>query len=182
MTRELPAPEQLRKLLRYEPDTGKLFWRKRTPDMFKPTGQRCADGCCANWNSRYADKEAFTAFDGHGYYMGRIFNKAYKAHRVAWCIVYGHWPEDQIDHKNGVRSDNRMQNLRAVDQSENSKNAKKRSDNTSGVTGVVYDRIRKKWMVKMFSKSFGRFDDMGAAISARKLMEEQQGFTERHGK
>ena len=87
-----PSPDLLRELLRYEPDTGKLFWRERPIEMFT------ADRHMNAWNARYKNHEAFTADDGKGYRQGKIFNKATKAHRVIWTIHYGAWPDDQIDH------------------------------------------------------------------------------------
>ena len=182
MTKELPSPELLRKLLRYEPDTGKLFWMPRSGEFFDPKGKRSSEGCAANWNARYAHKEAFTALDGWGYFMGRIFNKPYKAHRVAWCILHGSWPKNQIDHKNGIRTDNRICNLRDVNQSENSRNSKKRSDNTSGAAGVCFDKARGQWTVRICNKQYGRFDDLSDATRLRRSIEMKHGFTERHGR
>lgn len=182
MTRDLPSPELLRKLLRYDPETGKLFWVARNAEFFTNTNRRSASHAQTQWNERYADQEAFTAFDGHGYLMGRIFKKPYKAHRVAWAIVNGEWPNGQIDHLNGNRSDNRLKNLRQVDQSENNKNSKKRSNNKSGVTGVCFDKERQKWMVTICGKFGGRFQNFEDAVAHRLILQNSDNFTERHGK
>ena len=98
MSHDLPSPELLRKILRYEPETGKLFWRERSPDLFVD-GKYTAARSCNIWNARYAEKEAFITFDGHGYKMGKIYSRSYLAHRVIFTMVYGYCPEHDVDHK-----------------------------------------------------------------------------------
>ena len=134
----LPSIDTLRKLLRYEPETGKLFWLIRTADLFND-GYRSAAGTCANWNAKYAGKEALTSLNGNGYRQGFIFNKHFVAHRVAWALHYGVWPENEIDHINHDRADNRILNLRDVSRRENSINSKPSANNTSGFNGVHFD-------------------------------------------
>lgn len=90
---------------------------------------------CANWNAKYADKPAMTADCGNGYRQGSIFGVNIRAHRVAWALVHGYWPET-IDHINGNRSDNRLVNLRACTQAENVRNCPVRKHNRLGVKGV----------------------------------------------
>lgn len=67
--------------------------------------------------------------DFHGYTRIHIntngINTSIKLHRVAWFLYYGKWPEKCIDHINGDRSDNRIENLRDVSHSENSLNKDK---------------------------------------------------------
>lgn len=182
--KNLPSPELLRKLLRYEPDTGKLYWRERTPDMFVD-GKRSAEGCCSNWNSRYAGKEAFTAFQ-NGYLHGSIFDRLYLTHRVIWAICHGAWPLAQIDHINGDRRDNRIKNLRSVSHAENGKNQKLSLRNTSGVCGVSWHGSRKKWHSRIMLDGkelhIGYFTDKADAIAARKAAEAKYGFHPNHGR
>ncbi len=177
---ELPDPELLRKLLRYEPETGKLFWNHRPLDMFKKKQTWAA------WNTRWAGKEAFTSTNLHGYRQGNIFKCVTRAHRVIWAIVTGRWPSEQIDHINGIRTDNRLQNLREVSGSENSKNKCQRSNNTSGVTGVSWSRDKQKWLadIRVNRKQIyiGRFDNFEDAVAARKAAEAKYGFHENHGR
>jgi hypothetical protein len=72
-----------------------------------------------------------------GYIRAKILNKKYLAHRLAWFVVYGQWPEGQIDHINGNRADNRIANLRVVDSSGNAQNRRaKQKNNQSGYFGV----------------------------------------------
>jgi len=183
--RELPTPKTLRKLLRYKPDTGKLFWRERMPDMFKD-GKRAKEWKCNNWNSRFAGKEAFTAINVQGYKVGAIFDMMHRAHRVIWAMETGEWPEFEIDHKDHDRANNIWDNLKDVTHRVNQMNATLQSNNTSGVVGVYWDKSREKWMssIKVMSenKYLGRFDDIEGAVVARKKAEIKYGFHKNHGK
>lgn len=183
MTDELPPTELLRKLLRYEPETGKLFWKERSVDMFSD-GKQTAEHNCASWNEKYAGKEAFTAGD-RGYKQGLILGRNYKAHRVIWALVNGEWP-DNIDHINGIRDDNRIDNLRSVSQAENNRNAKRRSNNTSGVCGVHWYKRGNKWVAQIRAdgniKHLGYFTDFDDAVAARKEAEIEHGYHENHGR
>ena len=177
-------PAVLRELLRYEPETGKLYWLSRSLHHFKSTAKRSAEWNCAAWNAKNAGKEAFTA-GGSGYRSGAIYRRNYGAHRVVWAIVHGMWPK-MIDHINGDPSDNRLENLREVTSAENQKNLKLRSDNTSGRIGVSWDSARKRWSAEIISKGrhlhLGRFRSKSAAIQARKMAEQTHGFHPNHGR
>jgi hypothetical protein len=186
MTNEdLPSPDLLRKLLRYDPDTGKLFWVRRTPDMFSDEGQRSTSRC-ARWNSRYAEKEAFTSIGSGGYRIGKIFKKHFLAHRVIWAMQNGHWPKDHIDHVSGDRTDNRIENIRDAGRRENNRNQKRRSDNTSGVTGVSFMKQTGKWTAYINSDAgfvyLGVYSEKAAAISARRKAEKRIGYHKNHGR
>lgn len=137
--KHIPSPEELRKLLRYEPETGKLFWLPRPEDMF------ATHLAFVMWNKRFALKEAFITDDGAGYKAGEIYTVRYKAHRVIWAIKTGEWPKAQIDHINGDRGCNRWGNLRLATPSENSMNSKIKVNNTSGVKGVWWNKRSRKW-------------------------------------
>ncbi|AEY69777.1 putative DNA-binding protein [Brucella phage Pr] len=118
------------KLIKYSPESGKLFWVKR-------------DDVCKSWNTRYAGKEAFTA-TLNGYKYGKILGKNYYAHRIAWLIMNGEFA-DEIDHIDGNRSNNIYNNLRSVSHQNNMKNITMQSNNNSGVVGVYWNRSRCKW-------------------------------------
>ena len=185
MPKDLPTPETLRKLLRYEPDTGKLFWRERSAECFKD-GNHTALHSCAIWNSRYANTEAFTLNRSTGYKQGHILRVQCSAHRVAWAMYHGFWPKQHIDHINGIRHDNRIKNLRDVSMVQNARNSAKSSRNTSGVCGVSWAKRENKWSAQITlnykKKHLGFFDDIEAAAVARKAAEIKFGFSERHGK
>jgi hypothetical protein len=179
MTKELPSPEFLRKLLHYEPDTGRLFWRERARKMFS------SDRAFGMWNSRYANKDAGHV-DDKGYVMVKIRPFKIRAHRIAWAMYFDRWPDEEIDHINGYKQDNRIINLRDVSKSKNQRNAAKRKHNTSGHNGVGWNKGRGKWVayIKRDGKQvhLGLFGDIGDAIAARKAAEVGHGYAERHGK
>lgn len=175
-TRADITPELCRQLLRYEPETGKLFWKPRPLSAFpcERTGK--------TWNTRFADKQAFTA-TSRGYHIGTIEYIMVKAHRVAWAIYYGEWPE-VIDHINGDPADNRIANLRSISQGENLTNLARRSDNKSGVTGVYQFGDRWAAEVKRGGKKtwLGYFDTFEDACAARQQAQADHGFHENHGR
>jgi hypothetical protein len=156
----LPSISTLRQRLRYDPDTGLIYWRG--------TGKR-----------------AFKHVTDRGYCDGRFGAKMLKAHRVAWAIYYGQWPAHQIDHKNGCRTDNRITNLRDVPQSINAKNCRRNRRNKSGVAGVYWYRQTSRWaaVVRVDGKSrhLGYFKSLDAAAEARSRASKKYGFSERHG-
>jgi hypothetical protein len=180
MPKPLPSPELLRKLLRYDPETGMLFWRERPSEMFPDTRSFGA------WNTRQSGNEAFTSHNGAGYLRGTIFNQHLRAHRVIWAMYHGAWPRGEIDHINGIRDDNRVNNLRDVTSSENGKNSALRSDNYSGAIGVSWNSTTKKWEptigVNGRSKYLGRFKCKSDAIAARKKAEIKYGYHPNHGR
>ena len=174
------TPELLRQLLRYEPETGKLFWKPRTVDLFKD--MRCFN----SWTARFSGKEALTARNTKGYYVGTILGNDYSAHRAAWTLYHGFWPVGDIDHINGNPSDNRASNLRDVSRTENCKNAKISTNNKSGVTGVSYWRRGNKWRVQIKSENkvihIGYYKNFQDAVTARRQSEADYGFHSNHGR
>lgn len=141
-TKPLPTIQQLRQLLRYDPETGMLFWKERPASMFQ--GRRSSPEAMAVWwNDRYAGTPALNHTERSGYLNGAIWGGQYKAHRVAWAIFHGSEPAGYIDHINGDRSDNRIVNLRIVDKAANGRNSCKMKNNSSGYVGV--SEIRGKW-------------------------------------
>lgn len=175
----LPSPELLRQLLRYEPETGKLFWRER--DTEGSTESWRTDW----WNRRYAGKEALTAISNCGYLKGTVMGAYCKAHRAAWAITNGQWPSDQIDHIDGDKTNNRIANLRVVSNSINQKNRGMQSNNLSGFTGVSWHKVCSKWCATIGVDGrqvhLGTFESLDDAIAARKRAEIGAGYTERHG-
>lgn len=141
--RILPTPEQLRELLRYEPETGKLFWLQRDRRWFKTKLSH------TTWNTRFAGKMAFTATGRDGYMGGTVLSIRMAAHRVAWAVYWGVWPQGYLDHINCEKTDNRLSNLRCATLEQNSRNKKKHKDNESGFKGVHLDRTTGKWRAQI---------------------------------
>lgn len=128
------TPEVLRQLLDYDPETGILTWKERGVEWFRNTENRSAQHAAKWWNGRYAGKEAFTTSCPLGYRMGKVFDRVFRVHRVAYAIMMGEWPAEQVDHIDGCPSNNRWSNLRAATRRENSRNSRCRSN--SGYKGV----------------------------------------------
>lgn len=82
--------------------------------------------------------------DSNGHRQITLNGRAYLAHRLAWTVTHGYWPNHHIDHKNGDRADNRPKNLRACTSSQNCANARISKSNTTGFKGVTIhgDRFR----------------------------------------
>ena len=111
--------DRLKKLLRYEPDKGVFI--------------------CRNTN-----EEARTSKHPDGYLFIRVDGTQYLVHRLAWFYTYGTWPEKQIDHRDGIKDNNKIDNLRDVSGSVNQQNmSKPRANNKSGFLGV--SRWYTKW-------------------------------------
>ncbi len=174
-----PTASILRQFLRFDEDTGKLFWRRRSVEHFK------SKNSWARWNNMHAGKQCFTQVSNRGYLTGKVCGKTMSAHRVAWAVHFGSFPENQIDHINGQKTDNRISNLRDVRPVDNQRNLSKSTRNTSGVVGVSCDRGT--WVAYISTPEagqiiLGRFKTKGAAIQARRLAEEREGYHPNHGK
>lgn len=112
-----------------------------------------------------------------------LFNlKRYKAHRIIWLMVYGDEPTDEIDHIDGNPLNNRIDNLRMVNHSENMKNQKMYSSNASGIVGVDWVSKLNKWRVRVSATHIGVFDTLLDAVCARKIAEYNFGFHQNHGR
>lgn len=171
--------EYLKECLDYNPDTGSFTWKERPADHFKDLkGFRIH-------KARFANKEAGT-IGSQGYSHIFINKKSYRLQRLAWLYCYGYMPLLFVDHINGIRSDNRLSNLREVSNTENIKNGKKRKNNTSGVQGVSWHQKAGKWMAQIMvdrkSVYLGLHETLSAAISARKEAEIKYNFHKNHGR
>lgn len=163
----------LRQLIRYDSKTGKLYWLPRARCHFKTVRN------CNAWNTNYAGNECGYSTNG-AYIRLRIFDRNFFAHRVAWAIHHGQWPTE-IDHINGVRTDNRITNLREVTTQQNRQNAAQHSRNTSGVSGV--GRIKNgRWRVRIGAKHVGYHKTFLSAVKARKRAEQEHGYHPNHGR
>ena len=136
------SQNELKNLLRYNPETGKLYWKPRPAEMFKTA----RDG--KSWNTRRAEKEAFTCASTRKYLVGRIHNRKYFAHRIIWQLVYGNISK-YIDHIDGNTSNNRIKNLRECTSSQNQYNRKASFGSSSKFKGVFWHKKTSKWEVQI---------------------------------
>lgn len=169
------SAEFARQLLDYNPQTGILTWKARTPAMFKPSPcrgmrkPRTAEWACNRWNACYAGKTAGT-LNRKGYIVVLIKKIAYQSHRIIWLIVTGEWPEDDIDHRDGIKSNNRWENLRKATNAENKQNSEKYRSNKSGFLGVHLhgNRWKAQIIVNYKMVHLGFFDTPEEASAAYK--------------
>ena len=124
--------ELARKLWRYDPRTGHLWWRERAQgrQMDRPAGTVKKRGRTSYREVVHQEKQ-------------------YKAHRLIWLILQGTWPQREIDHINGYGLDNRFENLREATRRENGRNRKKHKNNTSGFRGVYWHKKARKYHARI---------------------------------
>ena len=158
----LPTPEILKQRYTYDPDTGAIH------------------------SLIFRGKQVFNCTDKDGYKCGGWGGHKMAAHRVAWAIYFGEWPRMKIDHINGVRTDNRLCNLRLVSDRDNARNRAVRRDSVSGRIGVCWSKTHKRWKahINIDAKPvhLGMFADLSDAIAARQKAEENAGYHENHGR
>lgn len=164
----------LKELLDYCPNTGAFIWRPR-PEV---------NSFDRGWNVKYAGTAA-GCINGNGYMYIGILGRRYKAHRLAWMYVYGDWPKDNIDHINHVRTDNRITNIREATKQDNQKNQSLYKTNTSGVSGVSWDKSKGRWVSYIKADRatirLGRHKQFFEAVCSRKSAENKYGFHPNHG-
>lgn len=173
----------LNEIFGYDPETGVLYHKERPRWMFTK-GYKGGETSWRTFNTQNAGKP-ITNVGGSGYLRVNIGGKRYSAHRIIWVMVHGEWP-DEIDHINGDRADNRLCNLRAVTRQENLRNLARRSDNTSGYTGVSYSKRDDVFIayitVDGHAKVIGRYGTAQQAAKARAEAEAELGFHPNHGR
>lgn len=143
---------ELKQLLTYDTITGIFKWKY-----------------AVSRNIHINDIAGYVGFDG--YRKIGIKGKSYLAHRLAWFYVYGYFPENEIDHINRNRDDNRIKNLREVSIKCNRRNVDNLRNNTSGVKGVYFHQEKDKWLATITNnrkqRSLGYYDNFDDAVCAR---------------
>lgn len=180
--------QELKEVLKYDPENGEFIWVAKL-SKYSPIKIGGKAGCLG----------------AKGYIQISLGDRRYLSHRLVWLYTSGVFPEEQIDHIDGDRSNNRLENLREVPCSVNLRNQKMRPKNTSGITGVSLQRTKpngtkvyENWIAqwkdstgKLVFKSFavlkyGFEKAKELAIECRieqiqKLNALGFGYTERHG-
>lgn len=152
--------DRLRELVCYEPLTGAFSRRVNT-------GYR---GCHKAGSLLHAKKP-------HGYVKFSVDGREYYGHRLAWLYIHGEWPNGLIDHINGIRDDNRIDNLRVVDNSVNLQNRHRATvASKTGVLGVSFCNYRKKYVAQIVAnglwsgKRFSSLEEATAFYTSMKAV------------
>lgn len=153
--------ERVQHVLSYDPESGVFVWLN--PASPSPAKKGAVAGSHGN----------------HGYLHICVDRQRCLAHRLAWLYVYGEWPDQAIDHINGDRHDNRVQNLRQASATTNGENRRvPGARNTSGYLGVSWCAQTKRWMAQIAvagkHHNLGRFDSPSEAhaayVTAKRLL------------
>ena len=139
----------LKSLLLYKEDTGQFVWLETRGKAIKGSVAGTPHIC--------------------GYVHIGIKKHQYLAHRLAVFYMTGYWPKYDVDHINGIRTDNRWSNLRLASRSQNMQNQKSaRSNNKTGFLGVVPNRKRFSAQIRIHGKTkcLGTYDTPHQAFEA----------------
>lgn len=178
MIKRLPAQKYLQECFRYEPKTGRLFWKKRPRQHFT------SDRTCKSVNTRCAGKEAFTAIVREYrrkhimfYKHGSIAGELYKAHRVIWKLVTGKEPPAIIDHEDRNGINNRRNNLRAASHGQNFVN-RTSAWGTAKIIGIRRKPHKfRQWNARIHVDKkcidLGWFEKKSEAVAARRTAEKK---------
>jgi hypothetical protein len=154
---------QISEWIAYDASTGRLT-RKRARYASQV-------GSNATWLNKY---------NGYLYVDVKFNGKTLRhlAHRLAWFLQTGTWPQFEIDHINGVRTDNRFENLRQATRMNNAKNLKRPKSNTTGFKGVTTDKRRPGFIAQISRNGrntrIGTFPTLEAAKAAYDAAAQEQ--------
>jgi hypothetical protein len=145
--------EELKSIFEYDPMSGIVRWREGRSNMVKGSIAGC--------------------IHGSGYKVVTINSKTYKLHRVIWVMLFGQIPNKFfIDHINGKKFDNRLENLRLATNHQNQQNRPAPKNNSSGFRGVTWHKSVDKWMARISHNgkrtTIGFFDTAEDAYEAYK--------------
>lgn len=141
---EVITPEKLRDLLRYDPETGMFTYREMRGHMMPG--------------------DVAGSVNKDGYVTVKVCRRVYLAHRLAWLYVTGAWPVKLIDHRNGIKTENRFDNLREADEFINQQNIRRapRNKTSSPLLGARWRKDCLMWRssirINGRNKSLGMFE------------------------
>ena|SRR5215472_2841384 len=145
--------DYVRSILDYDPETGIFRWKitlSKRATAGKPAGR-----------SRVGKRNKIGIKGGE-----------YMAHRLAWLIMTGEWPAQEVDHRDLDPSNNRWTNLREATPSQNQSNRPVRRHSKTKVTGVCWDSIHQNWIAYINKRHIGHFRSFDNAANARREAEE----------
>lgn len=123
---------ELERVLDYNPNTGEIFWKVTSNTRTAKVGQRAGH----------------LARDGRRYI--RLGGKNYLAYRLAWLLTYGKWHDNVIDHIDGDKSNDKISNLRDVEQYVNQQNERcARSNSKTGLLGICWVASKGKFKAQI---------------------------------
>lgn len=122
----LPTQAQIKEILHYDPETGVFRWKVSLSNRVKPLS---VAGC----------------LNHVGYVQIGVYKKLQLAHRLAWAYMTGEWPEHEVDHIDGIKTNNNWSNLRQATHKQNMENRSLGKNNTSGFRGVAWSERYQKW-------------------------------------
>lgn len=166
---EIFAQSVLKDWVTYNPLSGNFHWR-----VDKTNGVKAGDIAGSK--------------TGRGYIEFRICGKQYKAHRLAVLYQTGTLlgPKDEVDHIDHNRANNAWGNLRVISKRSNGMNQRRKSNNTTGKTGVTFNKKKKVWVarVQFLGKAIflGEYPTFSEAVAVREQAEKDCGFHKNHGK
>jgi hypothetical protein len=140
-----PSKIELNKMFDYK--DGQLYWKKGSRNGIKP-GTKAG------------------VYHSSGYLVIRIFGKRYRTHRLIFMMHHGQYPVC-VDHIDGNKLNNHIENLRGCDHNQNMHNRKISSNNKSGIKGIIWHKSAKKWWPQLMINSkrlnLGMYDDLELA-------------------
>ncbi|MBU9472079.1 HNH endonuclease [Burkholderia multivorans] len=146
------------KYFSYDPETGHFTVKAQTKTSKTPVGNAAGVKLSTGYTFIYVP------------FHGSVY-----AHRLAFLFMTGSWPKNIVDHLNHDSTDNRWENLRDVDYSQNNHNSKVRKDNKTGVRGVIYNKKYKKYSAllkhqntRYWLGSFKTLEDAAQAITRKR--------------
>jgi len=123
--------DRARTVLRYEAETGRVFW-------------------CQSLSKRAAAGREAGTINGDGRRQVSIDGRRYLTHRIVWLIVHGAWPAHEIDHIDGDKLNNRVENLRDATRTINAQNTRHaRRHSRSGLLGAFWFKRDATWVSKI---------------------------------
>ena len=149
------TPQEVRTVFAYTPENGLLLWNI---DTCKTKTGDVAGGL------------------SNGYIQVKYKQRKYMVHRIIWCYVHGDWPKQMIDHIDGDRSNNRIENLRDVSNAKNQYNRHRlNKNNSTGHMGIIYRKRGDAYIVQITvlgaKKYIGYYKTLFDAIVARQSAE-----------
>jgi len=147
------SQNELKSIFEYDPFTGTLRWKEKRSNIV----QNSMAGC----------------IHGSGYKVVTIKSKTYKLHRIIWIMLFGEIPKGfYLDHINGNKIDNRLENLRLATNNQNQQNRPAPKNSSSGYRGVTWHKVANKWMARICHEkkrmTIGFFDTAEDAYEAYK--------------